>query len=184
MHIRSFHVYGNKAASHRSPMTILYKSRCILVLANVGPKMCKPPTNRGLTVSINQIRYIWAKLCIFVRFMCMAIKRHHTEAPWPFITKVGVAWFLPILGQKCVNPPKNRGLTVSVNQIRYIWAKLCIFVPFMCVAMKRYYTEAPWPFITKVWVAWSCPFWAKNVFNIPKNRSFCVTVKTNMLPMN
>ena len=65
VHICSFYVCGNTAASHRSPMTFLFKSKGYPGLANFGPKMCKTPKNRGFTVSVkpnklpmNQILHI------------------------------------------------------------------------------------------------------------------------------
>ena len=41
VHIYSFYMRDNTAALQQSPMTIYYKSRGSLVLANFGQKMCK-----------------------------------------------------------------------------------------------------------------------------------------------
>ena len=44
-----------------------------------------------LSSLFNQMRFWWAKLIKFIHFICMQLQQHQTEAPWPFISKVGAA---------------------------------------------------------------------------------------------
>ena len=96
----------------------------------------------------NQICFRFAKLYVFLRIICIVIQKHHTDAPWPFISKVGAEGLSSFAG----NFSNNRKFDIyqgRCNQIYFGLAKLSIFLIIICTAIRYYHTDAAWPFISK-----------------------------------
>ena len=182
MHICSFYMHGNTAASHRSPMTIYFKSRGSLVLEILGQKCEKSPKTRFYHVI--ETKYVTDELnCAYLFFLYAWQYSGITQKPHDHLFQKSWQPGLGNFGPKIWKIPKNEVLPYQWNQIRYRWAISWIFVLFICMAIQRHHTEAPWPFISKVVAAWSWKFWAKNVKNPPK-RGFTMSLKPNTLPMS
>ena len=86
--------------------------------------------------------------------MCIASQWHHTEAPRPFTSKVGVAGFAGFAQiMYILEIPKIDVLSTPCIQMRSWLVKLIKLQPVMCIASQWHHTEAPRPFTSKVGVA-------------------------------
>ena len=137
-------------ALHRSPMIIYFKSRGCRVLPVLHGYIPNSPKSDVLTEPHNQVRHWWAKLIRFRLFICRTLQWNHTEALWPFISKVTDAVSCHFCMDIFQIILKSDVLSEPHTQVRSWWAKLIRCHPFKCRALLWHHTEAPGPFISKV----------------------------------
>ena len=97
----------------------------------------------------NQIHYQISFMGQFVPSICNPLYWCHTEASWPFISKV-VASGCNVHKLASKQNRQIRVFLYDCNQIHYQKSFMGQFVPSICNSSYWCHTEASWPFISKV----------------------------------
>ena len=150
---------SHRSLMHRSLMIIYFKNHDLgaTVVHNKGSKQ-KSTNPRFFRYDCNPIRYQTGYMGQFVHIISNPLYWYYTEASWPFISKVGA---FECMVHKLVSKQKSTNSSSFLNdceQIHYQIGYMGQFVHIISNSIYFYYTEASWPFISKVmtWVQLWC----------------------------